>query len=223
MLAINFNDVFKDSFISSFTNEVSISTIVITLVFSFILSMFVYLMYKLTSKNIIYSKKFNATMSLMSIITSAIVLSMQSNITVSLGMVGALSIVRFRTAIKEPRDLLFLFWSISNGIIIGSQIYSLALVLALVLSIAMLFYDLLPEKAMGSLLVIYYSGNLNIDNILKKHKIKYKLKSMNLTTKESNNIYEVKIKGNNDFIKEISKIKNVSEVNLLSQDGESQY
>ncbi len=223
MLAISFKDVFKDSFISHFSNEISITTIVITLVYTFLLSIFVYFIYKLTTKNIIYSKKFNISMCLMSIITSAIVLSMQSNITVSLGMVGALSIVRFRTAIKEPRDLLFLFWSISNGIIIGSQIYSIALVLALVLSIAMLFYDLIPERSMPSLLVVYYKDSLNIDSILKKYKVKCKLKSINITNRESNNIYEIRYKGSSDFISEILSMKNVKEVNLLSQDGESQY
>ena len=164
-------------------------------------------------------------MSLMSIVTSAIVLSMQANITVSLGMVGALSIVRFRTAIKEPRDLLFLFWSISNGIIIGAQIYSIALVLAVVLGIAMLFYEIIPEKKIPYLLVIYFKNvkTRDIEIILASHKIKYKLKSENLSSKESSYIYELKIKKDKEFVNEILKIKGVNEVSLLSQDGESQY
>ena len=130
ILGLTFNDIFKDNFLDSFSSNLSIITVCITLIFTFLISLYVFFIYKLTTKNVIYSKKFNITMTLMSIITSAIVLSMQANITVSLGMVGALSIVRFRTAIKEPRDLLFLFWSISNGIIIGSGIYSIAIVLA---------------------------------------------------------------------------------------------
>lgn len=225
VLAVNFSDIFKDSFLSNFSTTISLSTIIFTLVYVFLISLFVYFIYKLTTKSVIYSKKFNITMSLMSIITAAIVLSMQSNITVSLGMVGALSIIRFRTAIKEPRDLLFLFWSISNGIIIGSQIYSIAIVLAIVLALAMLLFDIIPQKKTPALLVIYYK-NINtkeIENILMSNKIKYKFKSNNMTTKECSCIYEIIIKKNRDFINDISSIKGVTEVSLLSQDGECQY
>lgn len=225
LLAVNFSDIFKDSFLSNFSSTISLSTIIFTLIYSLLISLFVYFIYKLTTKSVIYSKKFNISMCLMSIITAAVVLSMQSNITVSLGMVGALSIVRFRTSIKEPRDLLFLFWSISNGIIIGSQIYSLVIVLAIVLGIAMLLFDLVPEKKTPAILVIYYK-NINtqeIEKILQTNKIKYKFKSNNISTKESSCIYEINLNKNNDFVNEISLIKGINEVTLLSQDGESQY
>ena len=225
ILDVNFNDIFKDSFLSNFSNNISTTTIITTLVFTAILSVFIFFIYKLTTKSVIYSRKFNVSMTLMSIITAAIVLSMQSNITVSLGMVGALSIVRYRTSIKEPRDLLFLFWSISNGIIIGAQIYSLALILAIVLSITMLLFDILPEKKLPYLLVIYFKDvkSSSIEDILIKNKIKYKLKSENLSSKESSYIYELKLHKNRDFVKDIMKIKGIVEVNLLSSDGESQY
>ena len=225
ILKTTFNEIFKDSFLDNFTSNISIPTICVTLIYAFLLSLFVFFIYKLTTKGVIYSKKFNISMSLMSIVTAAIVLSMQANITVSLGMVGALSIVRFRTAIKEPRDLLFLFWSISNGIIIGAGIYSIAIILAIVLGIAMIFYDIIPEKKTPYLLVIYFKKvkTRDIEIILKSYKIKYRLKSENLSSKESSYIYELKVKKDKDFIKELLKIKGVNEVNLLSQDGESQY
>lgn len=225
ILKVTFDEIFKDSFMDNFTSNLTIPTISVTLIYAFLLSIFVFFIYKLTTKNIIYSKKFNVSMSLMSIITAAIVLSMQANITVSLGMVGALSIVRFRTAIKEPRDLLFLFWSISNGIIIGAGIYAIALVLAIVLGIAMLFFDIIPEKRTPYLLVIYFKNvsTKDIEIILGSYRVKYKLKSENLSNKESSYIYELKFKDDKEFINEILKIKGVNEVNLLSQDGESQY
>lgn len=225
ILKTTFNEIFKDSFLDNFTSNISIPTICVTLIYAFLLSLFVFFIYKLTTKGVIYSKKFNISMSLMSIVTAAIVLSMQANITVSLGMVGALSIVRFRTAIKEPRDLLFLFWSISNGIIIGAGIYSIAIILAIVLGIAMIFYDIIPEKKTPYLLVIYFKNvkTRDIEIILKSYKIKYRLKSENLSSKESSYIYELKVKKNKEFINELLKIKGVNEVNLLSQDGESQY
>ena len=224
-LAVNFSDIFKDSFLSNFSTSISLSTIIFTLIYAFLISLFVYFIYKLTTKSVIYSKKFNISMCLMSIITAAVVLSMQSNITVSLGMVGALSIVRFRTSIKEPRDLLFLFWSISNGIIIGAQIYSIAIVLAVVLGVATLFFDIIPEKRTPAILVIYYK-NIDIkeiENILMSNRIKFKFKSNNMTTKECSCIYEVSVKKNTSFINDISTIKGITEVSLLSQDGESQY
>lgn len=225
ILAVNFSDIFKDSFLSNFSTSISLSIIIFTLIYAFLISLFVYFIYKLTTKSVIYSKKFNISMCLMSIITAAVVLSMQSNITVSLGMVGALSIVRFRTSIKEPRDLLFLFWSISNGIIIGAQIYSIAIVLAIVLGVATLFFDIVPEKRTPALLVIYYK-NIDIkeiENILMSNRIRFKFKSNNMTTKECSCIYEVSIKKNVSFINDISGIKGITEVSLLSQDGESQY
>ena len=92
-LKVTFDEIFKDSFLNNFSSNVSIPIICMTLVYAFLLSLFVFFIYKLTTKNVIYSKKFNISMSLMSIITAAIVLSMQANITVSLGMVGALSIL----------------------------------------------------------------------------------------------------------------------------------
>ncbi|MBQ9071758.1 MAG: DUF4956 domain-containing protein [Bacilli bacterium] len=225
ILKVTFDDIFKDSFLNNFSANVSITTIAVTLIYAFLLSLFVFFIYKLTTKGVIYSKKFNISMSLMSIITAAIVLSMQANITVSLGMVGALSIVRFRTAIKEPRDLLFLFWSISNGIIIGAGVYSMAIVLAIILAIAMLFFDIIPEKKTPYILVIYFKNvtTRDIEIILNSYKIKYKLKSENLSSKESSYIYELKVKKDKEFVNEILKIKGVSEVNLMSQDGESQY
>ncbi len=225
LLSLSFNEIFKDSFLSSFKSNISMPTICMTLIFSFLISLYVFFIYKLTTKNVIYSRKFNVTIALMSIITSAIVLSMQANITVSLGMVGALSIVRFRTSIKDPRDLLFLFWSISNGIIIGSQIYSISFVLAIVVGISLLLFDIIPEKKTPFLLVIYFNDvkEDEFNNILNFYKIKYRLKSSNISSNESSYIYELKLKDNKDFINEIKNIKGVKEVSLLSQDGECSY
>ncbi len=219
-LKVTFDEIFSDNFLSNFSSDISIITVIITLMYAFLLSLFVFFIYKLTSKSVIYSKKFNISMSLMSIVTAAIILSMQANITISLGMVGALSIVRFRTAIKEPRDLLFLFWSISNGIVIGAGIYSIAFVLAIVLSLAMIFFDIFPERKKPYLLVIYFKNVKikDIEIILGSYGVKYKLKSQNLSTKESSYIYEIKIKNNKDFVNDIMKLKGVNEVNLMNQD-----
>lgn len=218
-------DIFKKDFISNFNNNISITNIIVTLGIALLLSFFVYLTYKITSKNVIYSKKFNMTISLISIVTCAIVLSMQANITVSLGMVGALSIVRFRTAIKDPRDLLFLFWSISNGIIIGSGIYMIAVILSLIVSVAMILFDLVPENNSSEILVIYYTNSSlrDIEIVLKSYMVKYKMKSNNVSSKESSVIYEIRSKKSKDFMNVILKVKGVREVNLMNKDGIIEY
>ena len=221
-----FNDIFKNKFLESFMNNMSLSTIALTLVIASFLSLIVYFVYKLTTKSVVYSKNFNVSMALMSIVTSAVVLSMQANIVVSLGMVGALSIVRFRTAIKEPRDLLFLFWSISNGIIVGASIYSIAFALCIVITIAMIFFDLLPESKLPCLLVINctdFKTEAKVLKILKVNKIKNVIKSRNVNNKQIDLLLEVSIKMDSTILEEINKVKGVNSFNLISQDGESQY
>ena len=148
---------------------------------------------------------------------------MQANIVVSLGMVGALSIVRFRTAIKEPRDLLFLFWSIANGIIIGASMFSIAFVLAVIFILALLFFDLLPENKLPYILVLNLEDldtEETVIKYLKTNKIKYFLKSKNVMSNKVDLIYEITVLKNKDIVKDISKIKGVLELNLISQDGE---
>lgn len=223
MESTNFKDIFKNSFLDNFNNSIPISTIIITLGVAFLLSIFVFYFYKLTTKNVIYSKRFNISMAMMSIVTAAIILSMQANIVVSLGMVGALSIVRFRTAIKESRDLLFLFWSIANGIIIGASMFSIAFVLAVIFIMALLFFDLLPENKLPYILVLNLKdldAEEAVIKYLKTNKIKYFLKSKNVMSDKVDLIYEITVLKNKDIVKDISKIKGVIELNLISQDGE---
>lgn len=221
-----FKDIFKNKFLEKFANNISLSTVGMTLFVSGLFSLWVFFVYKLTTKNMVYSKNFNNSMALMSIITAAIVLAMQANIVVSLGMVGALSIVRFRTAIKDPRDLMFLFWAISNGIIVGANLYSIALFLSIIITIAMLILELFPSKALPCLLLI------NCDNfkaedkaieILKNKRIKYHIKSRNVSEKRIDMLIELSASMHDDLLEKISKLKGINNVNLISQDGESQY
>lgn len=226
MNSYNFSDIFKNKFLVNFTNNISISTVVITLAVAFAFSLIIFYVYKLTCDNVIYSKKFNVTMSLMTLVTAAVVMSMQANVIVSLGMVGALSIVRFRTAIKEPKDLLFLFWAITNGIIIGAGVYSIACVLAVVLTVGLLIFDRLPGNKIPYLLVVSFtdfSTEDKISKILEERKIKFRIKSRNATVQKIDIIYELAGKNVNEILKEISKFDTVISSNLLTQDGECQF
>lgn len=223
---MSFSDIFKKNFLENFTGTISIQMVIVTLIVALAFSLIVFYVYKFTSKNTIYSKNFNVTMSLISIITAGVVLSMQANIVVSLGMVGALSIVRFRTAIKEPKDLLFLFWSISNGIIIGAGVYSLVFIMAIILTIGLLVFDLLPSSRIPYLLIVNMNNNGvsdKIENLLAENGIKYKIKSMNSSNDVIDIVYELNCKDSKDLFNELKKIKGISKFNLLSQDGECQF
>jgi len=223
---MSFSDIFKKNFLENFTGTVSMQMVIVTLLFALIFSLVVFYVYKFTSKNTIYSRNFNITMSLISIITAGVVLSMQANIVVSLGMVGALSIVRFRTAIKEPRDLLFLFWSISNGIIIGAGVYSLVFVMSIILTVGLLLFDLIPANKIPYLLVVNTSNNNvsdKIENLLAENGIKYKIKSRNVTKGNTDIVYELYCKDSKDLFNSIGKINGINSFNLLSQDGECQF
>ena len=223
---MSFSDIFKKNFLENFTGTISIQMVIITLLFALVFSLVVFYVYKLTSKNTIYSKSFNVTMSLISIITAGVVLSMQANIVVSLGMVGALSIVRFRTAVKEPRDLLFLFWSISNGIIIGAGVYSLVFIMAIVLTIGLLVFDLLPSNKIPYLLVVNISDNNVYDKIVDTlivNSVKYKVKSRNVTKGSTDVVFELSCKSLELLVDDLNKIKGITSYNLISQDGECQF
>ena len=223
---MSFSDIFKKNFLENFTGTVSIQMVIITLLFALVFSLVVFYVYKLTSKNTIYSKSFNVSMSLISIITAGVVLSMQANIVVSLGMVGALSIVRFRTAVKEPRDLLFLFWSISNGIIIGAGVYSLVFIMAIVLTIGLLVFDLLPANKIPYLLVVNISDNNVFDKIVDTlivNSVKYKVKSRNVTKGSTDVVFELSCKSTELLVDDLNKIKGITSYNLISQDGECQF
>lgn len=226
MDTINFSDIFKNNFLDKFTNSISLSEVVITLGLALIFSFLIYFVYKFTCDNVIYSKKFNITMALMTMVTAAVIMSMQANVIVSLGMVGALSIVRFRTAIKEPKDLLFLFWSITNGIIIGAGIYSIAFVLMVILTIALLVFERLPGNKIPYLLVATLENLESEEKIIKvldENKIKYRVKSKNVSNNSIDVIYELSNNKIEELIKDISKDNSIKSINLITQDGECQF
>lgn len=223
---MSFSDIFKKNFLENFTGTISIQMVIVTLIVALLFSLVVFYVYKFTSKNTIYSKSFNVTMSLISIITAGVVLSMQANIVVSLGMVGALSIVRFRTAVKEPRDLLFLFWSISNGIIIGAGVYSLVFIMAIILTIGLLVFDILPNSKIPYLLVVNISDNNVFDKIVDTlivNSVKYKVKSRNVSKGNIDVVFELSCKSSELLIDDLNKIKGITSYNLISQDGECQF
>ena len=188
-----------------------------------ILACYVFLIYRLMTRKSFYSKGFNVSLAAMSVITAAIILAMQSNLVISLGMVGALSIVRFRTAIKDPMDLVFLFWSISIGIICGAGLYEVALLTCLVVTILILVLENLPASRAPMMLVVNVTDVDKEDavlDIVKKYSNYYKVKSRNLTAGTLDMVVEVRVKEESAFVKEVSAVDTVLSASLIAHDGE---
>ncbi|MBO5485185.1 MAG: DUF4956 domain-containing protein [Lachnospiraceae bacterium] len=220
---MSFNDAIKKSVLEGFSYaDLSTTKIMTTLIITFAIALYIFFVYKMVTKSAFYFKSFNISMAIISVVTAGIILAMQSSIVISLGMVGALSIVRFRTAIKDPMDLLFLFWSIGTGIICGAGLYKIAIILAVLVTIGILILDMLPVRISPYLLIINADSKEIEDSVLElvKSKGAYKMKSKNITAKGMDMILEVKTKNDKELIDQLSELKGITSVSLLAHNGE---
>lgn len=138
--ATNFSDLLKKSVVNNFVSDINISKILLSLAVAFFIGFFIYLLYKRVFSGVLYSKSFNISLIGMSMVTAMVIIAVNSNLVLSLGMVGALSIVRFRTPIKDPTDLIFLFWAAAAGIVSGAGFYTLAIVGSVIIGLVMFFF-----------------------------------------------------------------------------------
>jgi len=136
---MTFNDIFKSSFLESVT-EFSVTDVVLAMLASLLLGLFIYLVYKKTFAGVMYSTSFSMTLVGMSLVTTLVILAVTSNVVLSLGMVGALSIVRFRAAIKEPMEIVFLFWAIGVGIVVGAGMIPLAVIGSVIIGVILILF-----------------------------------------------------------------------------------
>lgn len=221
---MKFTDVIKKSVIEGFNYaDLSTSRIITTLVITFVIALYIFFVYRMVTKSDFYFKNFNISMAIISVVTAGIVLAMQSSVVISLGMVGALSIVRFRTAIKDPMDLLFLFWSIGTGIICGAGLFKMAVILAVLVTVGILLLDMLPMRRSPYIIIINTNAKESeqeIDSVMKKNKAVYRIKSKNLTKGGMDLILEVKAKEESVIVDEISELASVDSVSMLMCSGE---
>lgn len=221
---MSFSDIIKRSVLEGFSYaDLSTAQIVTSLLITFVIAVYIFCVYRLVTKSAFYFKNFNVSMAIISVVTAGIILAMQSSIVISLGMVGALSIVRFRTAIKDPMDLLFLFWSIGTGIICGAGLYKVGIILALLVTIGILILEMLPIRVKPYLLIVNADTSGiedNITSLLKELGGSYKMKSKNITREGMDLILEVRIKNDRELVERISQLEGVSGVSLLVYDGE---
>lgn len=205
--------------------SVSIDQIVIAMMVALILALFMYFVYRKTYTGVVYSKSFNQTLVLMAIIITMVMMIIGGNLALSLGMVGSLSVIRFRTAIKEPRDMAFLFWAIAIGLSCGAEMYGVAVVGSVVIAVILFLFRLdLYEKS--SYLVVMRGQHFDlpeVENILKKYtKLGYKLRMQNVSGAGCEITYEVRVKGEhtNRLVEELCAVTGVDTVNIVTYTGE---
>ena len=213
---MGFKDVFKKSFLEGFTSmDITTGKIAATLIVTALLALYIFAIYRLVTRKVFYSKNFNISLAVMSLITAAIILAMQSNLVISLGMVGALSIVRFRTAIKDPMDLAFLFWSISIGIICGAGLYEIALVTSVGVTVFILVLDMLPVGKAPMM-----NGEKAVLDVVGKYARYYKVKSRNLSKGRLDLVIELKVKEESALVSEVAALDGMLSASMISHDGE---
>lgn len=221
---LNFNDILKSSFIEKMTS-VSYLDIFIALAMAFIVGMFIMQVYKKTFKGVMYSESFALSLLGLSLISTLIILAVTSNVVLSLGMVGALSIVRFRSAIKEPIDIVYLFWSISVGIVLGAGLIPLAIIGSVLIGVILIIFANKKSVNNPYILVINCENDTAESDAIKvitrnvgKHVVKSKTVSpvngIEMTVEIGLN------RSSTEFVNEISELSGISNVVLVSYNGD---
>lgn len=224
---MSIKDAIKKSILQEFTDPaVTMSDIAAALGVAAALALYIYLIYKLVTRSAFYSRDFNKSLAMLPVITAGILLAMQSSFVISLGSVGALSIVRFRNAVKDPMDLVFLFWSISIGIVCGAKLYALAILLSLVLTVLVFVLDLIPA-AKSPMLLVMNGSDANVEAalkpILKQQAKAAHVKSRNLTTAGIDLIVELRPNDPPALVQACAALPGVQSVSLLDHDGQIRY
>ena len=220
---MTFNDIFKSSFLEN-VSAVSLFDMVLALVLAFGLGMFIFLVYQKTYQGVMYSSSFGVTLIALTMITTVVILAVTSNVVLSLGMVGALSIIRFRTAIKEPLDIAFLFWSIAVGIVLAAGMIPLAVIGSVIIGVILLVFVNRKSHCNPYIVVIQCDGHASesaakayLDEMTQRCIVKSKSAqkgSLELTM-------EIRLQSDNtDFINTLSEMEGISSAVLVSYNGD---
>lgn len=221
---MTFNDIFKSSFMDKLS-AVSALDMALALGLAFVLGLFIFMVYKKTFKGVMYSASFGVSLMALTLITTLIILAVTSNIILSLGMVGALSIVRFRSAIKEPIDIAFLFWSIAAGIVLGAGLIPLAVFGSIFIGIVLVIFVNKKSNENPYILVVNCSDDRSEQEamaLIGRQVSKYAVKAK--TVSAANGIeltVEIRLKDMTAaFVNELSRLNGVSNVVMVSYNGE---
>ncbi len=215
---MSFVDIIKNSVISEFTGTISIDKIALSLLTAFVIGIFIIYIYKKTYTGVVYSKSFALCIMLLSMVTALIIRTINSNLALSLGMVGALSIVRFRTAVKEPVDTAFMFWGITAGIMAGAGLYLIAIISSIALGLLYYVSYILGFKGNSQYLIIL-KYDTDIDSKIEKmlsNIPKHKIKSKSICKDKVELSFEIATKDHLKIMNAFNDINGVDSVNLIS-------
>jgi len=218
---LNFTDIIKGSLINTeFITSVEFYDILFGLIITFIMSLFIFFIYKVTYSGVIYSHNYNVSLVMMALITSLIIMTIRSNLVLSLGMVGALSIVRFRTAVKDPLDIVFMFWAIALGITTGANLYIVSFTGSFFIGVIIVLLLRFKNSNNIFLLVIHYEEEAQESLFRRLGELNYKIKSKTVSLGTVELTLELKLIGSDtSFVEEIAEIDAVKNVSLVSYNG----
>ncbi|MFJ8065526.1 DUF4956 domain-containing protein [Psychrobacillus sp. NPDC096426] len=219
---VGFQDVIKKSVLHlEAFRSVSYIDILLGLTCSFAIGMFIYWVYKEYFRGVVYSYNYNVSFVLMTMITTLIIMTISTNIILSLGMVGALSIVRFRTAVKDPLDIVYMFWAIAAGIASGAKMYPLALIGSLVVGVTIAWLSKKKTRHQAYLLIIRHTDEATLDLRVLLRKLDTNLKSKSIRNNYTELTVELNLRDDNTaFMKTISNINGVIECSLVNYTGD---
>jgi len=220
----SFSDIIKNSVLQNFNSDISISKIILTLAIAFLIGLFIYFLYKRIFSGVLYSKSFNVSLIGMTLITAMVIIAINSNLVLSLGMVGALSIVRFRTPIKDPTDLIFLFWAATVGIVTGAGFYTLAIIGSVVIGLVLFIFIKNASFETPYLLVINCEGDASekaINEKLTQLVKRFNVKQKTVTMDNIEMTVELRL-GTNEprFVNELTNLDGVKSAVLISYSGD---
>ncbi|MCR5719270.1 MAG: DUF4956 domain-containing protein [Lachnospiraceae bacterium] len=220
---MTFRDIFKSSFLESVTEFSAVDTL-IGLAFALVIGLFIFVVYKKTFTGIMYSTGFAMTLVGMSLVTTLVIMAVTSNVVLSLGMVGALSIVRFRTAIKETMEIVFLFWSLAAGIVIGAGMIPLAVIGSVIIGVILIIFANQKMKDTPYILIVNCADEKseeNAVNIIGNSVEKYIIKSKTVNASGVEFTAEIRVKDEaTSFVNRINEINGVSCATLVTFNGE---
>lgn len=220
----NFSDIIKNSVLENFSSDIGVAQILITLAIAFFVGLFIYFLYKRIFSGILYSKSFNISLIGMTLVTAMVIIAVNSNLVLSLGMVGALSIVRFRTPIKDPTDLIFLFWAAAAGIVTGAGFYTLAIVGSVVVGLVLFVFVKKASFEAPYLLVVNCDGDeseRSVNRQLAESVKRFNVKQKTITDGNIEMTVEIRLKDQaTAFVNGITALKGVKDAVLISYSGD---
>lgn len=219
---MNFEDIIKKSALTleSF-RTISYFEAFVSLAVSFAIGMFIYAIYRKTFRGVVYSYNYNVSFVLITMITTLVIMTISTNIVLSLGMVGALSIVRFRTAVKDPLDVVYMFWALAAGIATGAKVYPIALGGSILIGLVIIWLSKRKIREEAFLLIIRHTDEATADLRAEMKKLSGKLKSKNVRKNYTEVTYEIKlVDDNTSFLQTIIDMPGVSDASLVNYTGD---